>query len=87
VVSKEGTKAQLGKPLRLPTTNVILIGHSVGAYILLEVLRRHLERRGKGCEDEGFRVVGGVLLFPTVVDIGKSPSGLRASVSNRHSFS
>ncbi|KAI9929888.1 hypothetical protein ASPWEDRAFT_99651 [Aspergillus wentii DTO 134E9] len=49
---------------------VILIGHSVGTYIAMEIMRRHRERRSSG-----FDIVGGVLLFPTVVDIAKSPSG------------
>lgn len=65
---------------------VILIGHSVGTYIAMEVLRRHHERQrqhtttpadGKGAE---FNIIGGVMLFPTVVDIAKSPAGQRLSV-------
>jgi len=72
---------------------VILIGHSVGTYIAMEVLRRHRERQrqhttttttiintpdnGKGAE---FDIIGGVMLFPTVVDIAKSPAGQRLSV-------
>lgn len=65
---------------------VILIGHSVGTYIAMEVLRRHRERQrqhttapadGKGTE---FDIIGGVMLFPTVVDIAKSPAGQRLSV-------
>jgi pimeloyl-ACP methyl ester carboxylesterase len=65
---------------RAVCTNVILIGHSVGSYIAMEILRRHRERRKKPSGDvnqPGHRIdiVGGVLLFPTVVDIAKSPSG------------
>ncbi|KAF1986023.1 hypothetical protein K402DRAFT_378337 [Aulographum hederae CBS 113979] len=51
-------------------TKVILIGHSVGTYIALEVVRLARERR-----EEGLRVVGGVMLFPTVVDLGRSSNG------------
>lgn len=59
-------------------TKVILIGHSVGAYILLEMIRQHRKRIEKGAED--FDLIGGILLFPTIVNIAKSPSGLVASV-------
>ncbi|KAK1144590.1 hypothetical protein N8T08_005463 [Aspergillus melleus] len=53
---------------------VILIGHSVGAYIAMEVLRRH--REGSQVDHPvDFDIIGGALLFPTVVDIAKSPSG------------
>ncbi|KAJ5664969.1 uncharacterized protein N7477_007417 [Penicillium maclennaniae] len=48
---------------------VILIGHSVGAYIAMEVIRRHRE------SNSSFDIVGGVMLFPTVMDIAASPSG------------
>jgi hypothetical protein len=51
---------------------VILIGHSVGAYILLELIRRHVEDQK---EDGKVNIVGGILLFPTIVDIAKSPAG------------
>ena len=54
---------------------VILIGHSVGAYILLQVLRRHCQR-----EPRHLRIIGGILLFPTVTHIAKSPSGVRLTV-------
>lgn len=55
---------------------VILIGHSVGSYILLELLRRHNEQRRD--RDLPYSIVAGILLFPTVVDLAKSPSGRRA---------
>ncbi|PLB53649.1 hypothetical protein P170DRAFT_1451 [Aspergillus steynii IBT 23096] len=53
---------------------VILIGHSVGAYIAMEVLRRHREG-SKSDFPVDFDVIGGAMLFPTIVDIAKSPSG------------
>ncbi|PLN75181.1 hypothetical protein BDW42DRAFT_181173 [Aspergillus taichungensis] len=58
---------------------VILVGHSVGSYIAMEVLRRHRER-SSGAKDSssgavGFDIIGGAMLFPTVVDIALSPSG------------
>ncbi|QSS55664.1 esterase/lipase superfamily domain-containing protein [Histoplasma capsulatum var. duboisii H88] len=63
---------------------VILIGHSVGAYIAMEILRRHREgiRQNGAFADTGVAgigatmdIVGGILLFPTVVDIAQSSSG------------
>lgn len=62
-----------------PKPKVILMGHSVGAYIAMELLRRHREgdaKVGQGQMD----ITGAVLLFPTVVDIAKSPSGRKATV-------
>ncbi|CAG8899658.1 unnamed protein product [Penicillium egyptiacum] len=50
---------------------VILIGHSVGAYIAMEILRRHREAK----PESAFDIVGGAMLFPTVKDIAASPSG------------
>ncbi|KAJ5775431.1 uncharacterized protein N7511_000442, partial [Penicillium nucicola] len=58
---------------------VILIGHSVGAYIAMEILRRHREATASSDpqdEDrEEFDIIGGAMLFPTVVDIAASSSG------------
>jgi hypothetical protein len=64
---------------------VILVGHSVGAYIAMEILRRHRERSDAraraGADRADFDIVGGIMLFPTVVDIAKSPSGQKLTVS------
>ena len=57
---------------------VILVGHSVGSYIAMEILRRHRERTREEATD--FDIVGGVMLFPTVVDIAKSPAGQKLTV-------
>ncbi|KAL2220065.1 hypothetical protein M432DRAFT_652993 [Thermoascus aurantiacus ATCC 26904] len=71
------TTATAAKP------QVILVGHSVGAYIAMEILRRH--REGRREDDDGydaafaFDIVGAVLLFPAVVDIAKSTAGRRLS--------
>ncbi|KAJ9295504.1 hypothetical protein DTO271G3_5960 [Paecilomyces variotii] len=60
---------------------VILIGHSVGAYIAMEILRRHREEEkmgdGEVLEEGSFDIIGAVLLFPTVIDIAKSAAGKR----------
>lgn len=63
---------------------VILIGHSVGTYMAMEILRRHREA---GAESQSsnksgpdFDIIGGVMLFPTVMDISASPSGQKLTV-------
>jgi pimeloyl-ACP methyl ester carboxylesterase len=55
---------------------VILIGHSVGSYIAMEILRRHRENSGP----TSFDITGGAMLFPTVKDIAASPSGQKLTV-------
>lgn len=56
---------------------VILIGHSVGAYIAMELLRRHRQQ-----SSADFDIIGGIMLFPTVVDIAKSASGQKLTVGD-----
>lgn len=63
---------------RVPA-KVILIGHSVGAYILLELIRRHHAYTTKN-PGSTIEIIGGILLFPTVTHIAQSPSGIRFSV-------
>ncbi|KAI4276690.1 MAG: hypothetical protein LQ337_002319 [Flavoplaca oasis] len=59
------------------TPKVLLMGHSVGAYILLEIIQRHRRRIEGGAPD--FDLIGGILLFPTITHIARSPSGMVAS--------
>lgn len=70
----EEVKDQGAKDVR-----VILVGHSVGAYISLEIIRR-LRAHGLAGDDFETRVVGAIGLFPTVVDIARSESGMKAAV-------
>ncbi len=65
---------------------VILMGHSIGAYILLEIIARQQAKQrltdNSSLEaDADYEIVGGICLFPTVVDIAKSPRGRIAAVS------
>ncbi|CAG8983114.1 hypothetical protein HYALB_00004557 [Hymenoscyphus albidus] len=53
--------------------SVIIIGHSVGAYISLEIIQR-LKRRKLPT-----RITAGILLFPTVTHIAQSNSGIKIS--------
>jgi hypothetical protein len=60
---------------------VILVGHSVGAYIALEIIQRHRARLEKEGNREP-RIVGGICLFPTVTHISQSPRGKLLTVSS-----
>ena len=70
-----------GPPEPLP---VILVGHSVGAYILMEAIawRQKAQKTDPAvlCNSD-FEIAGGVGLFPTVVDLAGSPRGRKAAVS------
>ena len=64
---------------------VILMGHSVGCYMLLELVQQHrdkiqelIKQHGDKIEDdeEDFDLIGGILLFPTITHIAKSPLGM-----------
>lgn len=57
---------------------VILMGHSVGSFILLEIVRR--VREIAKAEADAVRIAGGVCLFPTVTHIAMSDSGRKATV-------
>ncbi|KAI4762596.1 hypothetical protein E4T52_10747 [Aureobasidium sp. EXF-3400] len=61
-------------------TKVILMGHSVGSYILLEVLRRRKQNPTTQQLSNDAKVIGGICLFPTVTHIAKSPSGKKFSL-------
>lgn len=60
---------------------VILIGHSVGSYILLELLRQSklVSEDPADGDCRNINIVAGICLFPTVTHIAKSPSGLKIS--------
>lgn len=63
---------------------VVLIGHSVGAYILLEIIaRRQQAQKQDAASDSDYKLIGGIGLFPTVVDISRSSNGRKAVVSSR----
>ncbi|KAE9379023.1 hypothetical protein N431DRAFT_363816, partial [Stipitochalara longipes BDJ] len=57
----------------LPYTTIILIGHSVGSYILLELINRLRK------SSSPLNIKAGILLFPTVTHIAQSPSGVKIS--------
>lgn len=63
--------------------DVIVIGHSVGSYIALEVFNRHLHSHlGSG----KVNLSAAILLFPTVTHIAKSPSGRKLDLIRSSPF-
>jgi len=54
-------------------TTITLIGHSVGAYILLELIARIRK------SSSPLNIRGGILLFPTVTHLAQSPSGVKVT--------
>jgi pimeloyl-ACP methyl ester carboxylesterase len=56
-----------------PYDTIILIGHSVGTYIIMEMLNRLRK------SSSPLKLRGAILLFPTVTHLAKSPSGVRLS--------
>lgn len=59
-------------------TKIVLVAHSVGAYMTMEVLRRRaLQLNGLQTVD----IIGAVLLFPTVTEIAQSQHGTVLTVS------
>lgn len=51
--------------------DIILIGHSVGSYIVLEIIQRLKNL------STSLQIKAGILLFPTVTHLAQSPGGLR----------
>lgn len=56
------------------TPKIILMGHSTGAWIMLELIQRNPH-------EYNLDIIGGILLFPTIIDIANSPAGRITSVS------
>ncbi|KAJ6781717.1 hypothetical protein PWT90_09398 [Aphanocladium album] len=57
-----------------PYDSVILIGHSIGAYIVVETFHRHSLN-----PKVGLNLQHGFLLFPTISYIARSPNGLKVT--------
>lgn len=60
---------------------VILMGHSVGSYICVEVFHRHMKNPSRAPH---LNLKYGFLLFPTLTHIGQSPSGARVELVRSH---
>lgn len=61
--------------------SVILVGHSVGTYMILEIISRLRTNAAKDGYHSTINVVGGICLFATVTHLAQSKSGKIFSVS------
>lgn len=61
--------------------SVVLIGHSVGAYIAVEIFHRHMKKPDRA---PGLNLQHGFLLFPALTHLAKSPSGTRFEFLRRN---
>jgi hypothetical protein len=73
LTSLQGLRVPSGPQKSQPYTSIILIGHSVGSYILLEIINRFRK------SSSPLTIRAGILLFPTVTHIAQSPSGVKIS--------
>jgi hypothetical protein len=71
-----GAEGEQGKGSR-PYDFVVLMGHSVGAYISVEIMHRHMKDSESRAPHLNLR--HGFLLFPTLTHIASSPSGRRVT--------
>ncbi|KAI8624712.1 hypothetical protein F5Y19DRAFT_467569 [Xylariaceae sp. FL1651] len=60
-----------------PYDHVLLIGHSVGSYIALEICHRVLRDPSQAAH---IKLTSGILLFPTIEHIADSPSGWKLNM-------
>lgn len=77
-------KVDTGNGESRPYDFVILMGHSVGSYISVEIFHRHMKQGSKRAPLLNLR--HGLLLFPTLTDIALSPSGQRMASLMRVPF-
>jgi len=62
-----------------PFDGVVLIGHSVGSYIALEILREIAACQSGEDQVKKIKIIEAILLFPAVTHIAQSPSGVKAA--------
>ena len=58
-----------------PKPKVILVGHSFGTYIILRILENYHDFLST--HELPYEITSAILLFPTVIDLAKSPNGRR----------
>ncbi|KKY39579.1 hypothetical protein UCDDA912_g00468 [Diaporthe ampelina] len=63
-----------------PFDDVVLVGHSLGTYLALELFHRHMHDPSA---IPGLRLRSGVLLFATVAHLAKSPRGVQLDLMRR----
>ncbi|OTA98324.1 hypothetical protein M426DRAFT_28560 [Hypoxylon sp. CI-4A] len=73
-------RIETGPRKGLPYHEVLLVGHSVGAYIALELFHRLLHDEALA---EHVNLTSGILLFPTIHHISSSPNGWKLNLLRR----
>jgi pimeloyl-ACP methyl ester carboxylesterase len=66
-----------------PFDDVVLVGHSLGTYLTLELFHRHMHDPSTFGHGKGLNLRSGVLLFATVAHLAKSPKGLQLDLLRR----
>lgn len=75
-----GLRIENGPGKGKPYDEVLLMGHSVGSYIALQIFHRLLKDPSLAPHLD---LKAGVLLFPTIEHIGRSPQGLKLDLLRR----
>lgn len=73
-------RVESGPRVGCPYNEVLLIGHSVGSYIALELFHRLLRNQDLSPH---LNLTSGILLFPTIHHISSSPSGRKLDLLRR----
>ncbi|KAF3771169.1 hypothetical protein M406DRAFT_32811 [Cryphonectria parasitica EP155] len=77
ITSPDGGKVQRGGQ---PFDEVVLMGHSLGTYLALEIFHRHLHDPDIA---PGLNLKSGVLLFATIAHLAKSRKGVQLDLIRR----
>jgi pimeloyl-ACP methyl ester carboxylesterase len=72
----EGLRIEASSKYGQQFDNIILMGHSVGAYIVLEIFNRLMHGPKSNSK---LNLQAGILLFPTITHLLQSPSGQRVN--------
>ncbi|KAI1870608.1 uncharacterized protein JN550_005151 [Neoarthrinium moseri] len=75
-----GLRVEDGPRKGKPYDDVLLMGHSVGTYIILQIFHRLLRDPASAPQ---LHLRAGILLFPTIEHINRSPQGLRLDLLRR----
>ncbi|PHH63192.1 hypothetical protein CDD81_6243 [Ophiocordyceps australis] len=62
---------------------VVLMGHSIGAYICLSIMERHARTTTRKANAQDLVLRHGLLLFPTIALLAESSSGRRLALARR----
>ncbi|KAI4599447.1 hypothetical protein KJ359_001889 [Pestalotiopsis sp. 9143b] len=74
-------RVDVGPKKGQPYDDILLMGHSVGSYIALQIFHRHL--RDPSASAAHVHLRAGVLLFPTIEHIGRSRQGKQMELLRR----